>query len=141
MRNPLRLNEVHLGNVKDLLKRIPDKSVDCVVTSPPYWGLRDYGTSTWVGGTITGCDHSRATDVENDATSSTTQKGSTAGQVEAHKSKNTYRGRCEKCGAIQIDEQIGHEKTPEAYVEVMIIKQLAGSLPVIVIPMHWTNDR
>ena len=25
------------------LKQIPDNSVDCCITSPPYWGLRDYG--------------------------------------------------------------------------------------------------
>lgn len=30
------------GNVTDVLARLPEKSVHCVVTSPPYWGLRDY---------------------------------------------------------------------------------------------------
>lgn len=34
-----------------------DRSVQCVVTSPPYWGLRDYGTGTWQGGDPE-CDHS-----------------------------------------------------------------------------------
>ena len=29
---------------------IQDESVDCVVTSPPYWGLRDYGLGKWEGG-------------------------------------------------------------------------------------------
>ena len=29
---------------------LPDKSVHCVVTSPPYWGLRDYGLGQWQGG-------------------------------------------------------------------------------------------
>ena len=28
---------------------IPDNSVDCVVTSPPYWGLRDYNTDGQLG--------------------------------------------------------------------------------------------
>ena len=36
---------------------LKDGSVQCVVTSPPYWGLRDYGTATWAGGDV-GCDHS-----------------------------------------------------------------------------------
>ena len=35
---------------------LSDESVNCVVTSPPYWGLRDYGTAKWEGGDI-GCDH------------------------------------------------------------------------------------
>ena len=28
----------------------PSESVDWAVTSPPYWGLRDYGTAKWKGG-------------------------------------------------------------------------------------------
>lgn len=31
------------GNVLERLRELPDESVHCVVTSPPYWGLRDYG--------------------------------------------------------------------------------------------------
>src|SRR5574344_399542 len=31
------------GNNLETLKTIPDKSVNCCVTSPPYFGLRDYG--------------------------------------------------------------------------------------------------
>ena len=33
-----------LGNVTSVLARLPAKSVQCVVTSPPYWGLRAYAT-------------------------------------------------------------------------------------------------
>jgi DNA modification methylase len=38
-----------LGDVRDRLAEIPDGSVRCCVTSPPYWGLRDYGTDTQIG--------------------------------------------------------------------------------------------
>ena len=31
------------GNVLDKLKILENESVNCVVTSPPYWRLRDYG--------------------------------------------------------------------------------------------------
>lgn len=31
------------GDCREVLKTLPDESVQCVVTSPPYWGLRDYG--------------------------------------------------------------------------------------------------
>lgn len=37
------------GDCRDLLKLLPDESVQCVVTSPPYWGLRDYGVAGQVG--------------------------------------------------------------------------------------------
>ena len=30
------------GDVRDKLAELPEKSVQCVVTSPPYWGLRSY---------------------------------------------------------------------------------------------------
>lgn len=37
------------GDCKEVLKGIPDQSVNCVVTSPPYYGLRDYGCEGQIG--------------------------------------------------------------------------------------------
>lgn len=37
------------GNSLDELKKIKSNSVDCCVTSPPYWGLRDYGHDGQIG--------------------------------------------------------------------------------------------
>ncbi len=37
------LNKVYNGDVLEVISTIPDKFVDCVITSPPYWQLRDYG--------------------------------------------------------------------------------------------------
>ena len=37
------------GDCRDLLKTLPDASVHCVVTSPPYFGLRDYGVDGQIG--------------------------------------------------------------------------------------------
>ncbi len=37
------------GDVFDKIKELEDNSIDCVVTSPPYWGLRDYGVSGQLG--------------------------------------------------------------------------------------------
>ena len=37
------------GDVGEVLPRLPDASVQCVVTSPPYWGLRDYGVHGQIG--------------------------------------------------------------------------------------------
>lgn len=38
-----------IGDVRERLADIPPESVDCVVTSPPYWGLRDYGVAGQIG--------------------------------------------------------------------------------------------
>jgi DNA modification methylase len=37
------------GDCRDVLKTLPDESVHCVVTSPPYFGLRDYGVAGQLG--------------------------------------------------------------------------------------------
>ena len=36
------LNKIINGNSLEVLKTIPDNSIDCCITSPPYWGLRSY---------------------------------------------------------------------------------------------------
>ena len=41
--------KILIGDVRDRLKQLPDNSVYCVVTSPPYWGLRDYGVAGQIG--------------------------------------------------------------------------------------------
>ena len=38
----IELNKIYCGDSLDILKKFPDKFIDCVVTSPPYWALRDY---------------------------------------------------------------------------------------------------
>ncbi|MBU7006340.1 DNA-methyltransferase [Phosphitispora fastidiosa] len=43
------VNQIILGNALDILKTLPDKSVNCCVTSPPYWNLRDYGVAGQLG--------------------------------------------------------------------------------------------
>lgn len=46
--------EILIGDCRKVLKTLPDSSVHCVVTSPPYLGLRDYGVEGQIGleGTI-----------------------------------------------------------------------------------------
>ena len=39
----MELNKIYNEPCLDTLKRMQDKSIDCVITSPPYWQLRDYG--------------------------------------------------------------------------------------------------
>lgn len=38
-----------LGDVFDCVKKIPDKSISVIVTSPPYWNLRDYNSEDQIG--------------------------------------------------------------------------------------------
>lgn len=38
-------NGLLTGNCEDILAKIPDESIDCVITSPPYWQMRKYRTN------------------------------------------------------------------------------------------------
>jgi DNA modification methylase len=48
---------VHLGDAREVLSTLPAASVDCCVTSPPYWGLRDYDLIPQVWGGDPVCRH------------------------------------------------------------------------------------
>ena len=41
--------QVITGDCRDVLRTLDGESVHCVVTSPPYWGLRDYGIAGQIG--------------------------------------------------------------------------------------------
>jgi DNA modification methylase len=40
---------LYVGDVRDVLRELPDASVDCVATSPPFYALRDYGVDGQIG--------------------------------------------------------------------------------------------
>jgi DNA modification methylase len=44
----MSIRAIH-GDCRDVLKTLPDESVHCVVTSPPFFGLRDYGVAGQIG--------------------------------------------------------------------------------------------
>lgn len=45
----MKLNKILQGDALQVLKTLPKESVNCVVTSPPYWALRDYGVKGQLG--------------------------------------------------------------------------------------------
>ena len=42
-------NKIICGDALKILKTMPSESIDCVITSPPYWALRDYGVRGQIG--------------------------------------------------------------------------------------------
>jgi DNA modification methylase len=108
------------GDCRDILPTLEPGSVQCCVTSPPYWGLRDYGTAEWEGGED-GCDHV----VPNSWVTSTLGLAKGAASHEsalrhAEKTSHVYKALCGKCGARRIDSQLGLEATPEEYIANMV---------------------
>jgi DNA modification methylase len=104
--------QLYVGDVREQLAQLPDESVHCVVTSPPYWGLRDYGTGAWDGGDAD-CDHAQQRREQDQDSKQATSGGS---------ARDSLAGRnvCRKCGATRIDQQLGLEPTPEQYVANMV---------------------
>jgi len=92
---------------------LADESVNCVITSPPYYGLRDYGTAKWEGGDPN-CKHYIAGDGEPGETHAGIVQQGNKGSM--RKAKDV----CPHCGAIRIDQQIGLEQTPDAYVADLV---------------------
>lgn len=102
------------GDALTVARSLPDQSVHMIVTSPPYYGLRDYGSATWTGGDPD-CSHSPGR--PGDAAKSTLG-GSTSTQGHT---KEGYKGdTCPKCSARRVDQQMGLEETPQAYVDRMV---------------------
>jgi DNA modification methylase len=98
------------GDCREVLRSLEPQSVNLVVTSPPYMGLRDYQTGTWQGGDPE-CDHESRRHLQ----------GATG--VRADRTFTTplpMRGECRRCGAVRVDGQIGLEATPEEFVEAIV---------------------
>lgn len=45
----MNLNQIYNAECLTWLQSLPDKSINCCVTSPPYYGLRDYGNEAQIG--------------------------------------------------------------------------------------------
>lgn len=103
-------NTVMQGDCLEVLKTLPDKSIDCCVTSPPYYGLRDYGTGKWVGGDPK-CPHKRTSKF-----SPRTITGHAQEELIGNVGDAIYKTICPLCGAVREDKQIGLEETPEEYI-------------------------
>ncbi|KAA6337100.1 Modification methylase DpnIIB [termite gut metagenome] len=104
------LNNIYNTDCRSGLKELPSECVDCCITSPSYYGFRDYGTAKWEGGDPN-CQHSIREEAGFEKWKQSTNRGN---------AKNLPKGVCLKCGAIRIDNQIGLEDTPEAYIEQLV---------------------
>jgi DNA modification methylase len=109
------------GDCRDILPTLEAGSVQCCVTSPPYWGLRDYGTAQWEGGEA-GCEHKLTHEgsVKYVDGHGKLNVSCTSWQGGSRHSTVKEGGDCPKCGARRIDSQLGLEATPEEYIANMV---------------------
>ncbi len=110
---------IRVGDCITELAKLPERSVHCCVTSPPYWGLRDYGTAMWVGGDP-GCDHEPPEEwlVRNFGVSS--GLNSTNTQIQAARTKWYHTDGSCRCGATRVDDGIGNEPAIKEHIAKLV---------------------
>lgn len=106
------------GHVMDALKSLPDQSVHCVCTSPPYWGLREYaGAIPQIWGGDDACEHDWS---DNGTFRSGRDWDPTKGKSPVKRDYQVERGdTCAKCGAFQ--GHLGLEPTFTRYIQNIVI--------------------
>jgi len=115
----IETDTIHCLDAMEGLKSLPDASVDCVVTSPPYWSLRDYGTALLIWDGASDCDHM----FESGESKQHSHKNKTTAGHPAPKEPSpagTHRDSafCRKCGAWR--GSLGLEPTFDLYINHLI---------------------
>ena len=119
----MKYNKIIQGDTLKVLKTLPDEIINCCVTSPPYWGLRDYGTTPQIWDGNKDCKHkwnirkySKVTNYNEgfnqrwENSPNKIQKQSEMGKI-----RNIEEGFCSKCGAWR--GSLGLEPTFELYIK------------------------
>jgi len=108
------MNKIEFGDNRKTMKRWAEEGVkvQTCITSPPYYGLRDYGTGTWLGGD-SNCSHKRDSKHSDKTITGHANPDLVVGDA-------IYKSTCSKCGAVREDLQLGLEDTPEEYVANMV---------------------
>ena len=113
----MEVNKIYNGDALSLLKTFPDESINCVVSSPPYWGHRCYRTQPLIFGGKEKCEHKWI--VEEWAKEKLSIKGvDNYSEFADYNDRATYTNYCLECGAFKGD--LGLEPTPEMFVDHLV---------------------
>ncbi len=110
----VKMNQIICGDALEKSKKLPNESVNCVMTSPPYWALRDYGDcveSIWDGDKD--CKHNWES--ETKVWHGDRGKGKHKEVFTDLKEQKSQHHFCSKCGAWE--GQLGLEPTFDLYIK------------------------
>jgi len=114
--------KVLVGHVLEKIKEIEDETVDCIITSPPYYAMRSYGTAlqTWDEDIV--CEHvwdeikiRRANLSGGKTKKQMTNKGSFAVDYD---DRYSYSYQCKKCNAWK--GELGQEPSVNLYIKHLV---------------------
>lgn len=134
----LALDTIHRIDALEGLKKLHNESVDCVMTSPPYWAMRDYGLPPVVWGGDDGCDHDFATS----RTANQDKRHGTDGLQEAGRPDTTLKETtssvasafCMKCRAwrgslgLELDYELYLDHLAAVFADVHRVLKTTGTL-------------
>jgi len=112
---------LYCGHILNVLRELPAESVQMCVTSPPYWGLRDYGLEAQIWDDPGDCEHEWGDEQPGDPRGGS---GPNAKEFYADGGKTTYarqvaRGQfCLHCNAWY--GSLGLEPDPDLYVQHIV---------------------
>ena len=106
------------ANARDALAAMPEGSVHACITSPPYWGLRDYGLEPVVWGDAD-CEHEWGEQIQGRSQSGSLDGSTLDGAPPGHERRPEWSSAfCRRCSAWR--GSLGLEPTPELYVEHIV---------------------
>jgi site-specific DNA-methyltransferase (adenine-specific) len=117
----LDLNKIYHGDALSVLKTLPSESIDCICTSPPYYGLRSYNTEGQIWDGLEDCEHEWGEKILHSGNKSGKHgPNSTIGAKEAQYESRKHEGSqfCSKCNAWK--GELGTEPTPQLYIKHLV---------------------
>ncbi len=112
------------GEALDVLRGVDDGFFDCLVTSPPYWGLRDYGLDPLIWDAVDGCEHEWETHHQSPKGGKNTPENPANTGADRHTQTLGFRNGgidtdfCSLCGAWR--GSLGLEPTFHLYIQHLI---------------------
>lgn len=118
----MALITILVGDCRERMRELPAESIHCVVTSPPYWGLRDYGLPPSVWGGDSGCEHVWGDELVQHQRGQVGNSSTLGGGLQAGGNGRMQEARqgqfCQRCGAWR--GCLGLEPTPELYTAHLV---------------------
>jgi len=115
----LPLNQVIVGDCTEVMRTWPADSIDLVVTSPPYWGLRDYGEETVkIWGGLPECEHEWAEYEADRVTGGTRRPPQSKWKTGPQYDTSRLEGFCSECGAWR--GSLGLEPHPQLFIDHLV---------------------
>jgi len=114
----MEINKIYQGNSLEVLKTFPNESINCIMTSPHYWALRDYGNTTeQIWDEKEGCEHDWYSK-NRKIHSGTIKEKNIITAIEKQQYKTDWKVQdnfCLKCNAWR--GQLGLEPTFDLYIK------------------------